>query len=110
MRGFRAVAFLLSGAASTMTATPPARNFVDDLIEMLGLHSSPCALDRALYVVVRHALGAGGENGAAGGVPSGSPPPVLAAMVISGELAESAPRFVSSEPDRLNLGHLLVPT
>src|SRR5207237_8615462 len=42
---------------------------------------------------------------------SGSPPPVLAAMVISREsLLKSAPRFVSSAPlKRLTLDHLLCP-
>src|SRR6478672_6695040 len=43
--------------------------------------------------------------------PSGSPPPVLAAIVISREsLLKSAPRFVSIAPlKRLTLDHLLCP-
>src|SRR5664279_2917066 len=42
---------------------------------------------------------------------AGSPPPVLAAMVISREsLLKSAPRFASSAPlKRLTLDHLLCP-
>src|SRR5207248_6509395 len=44
-------------------------------------------------------------------LPSGSPPPVLAAIVISPEsLLKSAPRLASSAPlNRLTLDHLLCP-
>src|SRR3977135_2615114 len=86
--------------------------FVDDLVEMLGLDSfARAALDRAVDVVVRHALGAGGENGAA--------EPGVTVRIASagfrrdgdfpGKLAEERAAFrIERALEPLNLGPLAV--
>src|SRR2546423_6244764 len=86
--------------------------FIDDFVEMLRFDSfAGPALDRAVDVVVRHALGAGGKDGAA---KPGVPVWIAAASFcgnrdLAGELAEERAAFrIDRALEALNLRPLAV--
>src|SRR5437764_7199382 len=61
----RRLVFVVGSGLHDHRHAPGRITFVDDLIEMLGFHSlARAAFDGAINIVVRHALGAGGKNGA----------------------------------------------
>ena len=108
-----AVRFLLSVATSMSSATPPERSLRKEALRAwprFTLAGAPP--DRAVNVVARHALCARSEDGTPQArFPAGSPPPILAATVISfASFEKSLPRFWSRAPlRRLTLDHLLCP-
>src|SRR5213075_1963356 len=87
--------------------------FVNDLVEMLRFCSlTRPALDGAIDVVVRHALGAGGKDGAAEtGVAVGIPPAGFRRdRDFPGKLAEKRAAFgIERALEPLTFDHLLCP-
>jgi len=83
-----------------MMATPRAVAFEGDLLVVHALQFPGTPLDGAFDVFGRHVLRLGGQNRSAqAGLPSGSPPPALAAIVISlMRRVNVLPRLASSAP------------